>query len=206
MLAPKYSYWPIRIQPPLDFELGLPFPLVGEGLEVRGKQAPSAPSCPATSLEAPKVAERAGWGARSPTGDYRYQQPNLVTVHHAAGLWWGSALAPKTSACANTGGPPDWRASCSGTAGILRSPLVLWPSRPSHGWAAFKSLASRSMSAGTFGFGVCPTSPGREASCIHLKAPVEHDQARLHPYCPYVLWTRLAPRHPVHSHSALLYR
>jgi hypothetical protein len=91
---PEYSYWeavadadPISIQPPPDFELGLPFPLVGEGLEVRGKQAPSAPSC--TSLEAPKVAERTGWGARSPTGDYRYQQPNLVTVHHAAGLWWG---------------------------------------------------------------------------------------------------------------------
>jgi hypothetical protein len=58
------------------------------------------------------------------------------------------------------------------------------------------SLASRSMSAGTFGIEVCPTSRGREASFIHLKAPVEHGQTPLHAYPPYVLWTRLAPANP----------
>jgi hypothetical protein len=52
------------------------------------------------------------------------------------------------------------------------------------------------MSAGTFGIGVCPTSPGREAPFIHLKAPVEHDQARLHPYSPYVLGRDWPPANP----------
>jgi hypothetical protein len=49
------------------------------------------------------------------------------------------------------------------------------------------------MSAGTVGIGVCPTSPGREASFIHLKAPVEHDQTSLHAHSPHVSLDETGP-------------